>query len=41
MELNIRDGTGLKDCEDIVRSAQDREQWRNMTANLPEESGTL
>ena len=36
---NITEWTGMK-YEDLVRQAQDREQWRVMTANLLNEDGT-
>ena len=36
---NITELTGMR-YEDLVRLAQDREQWRIMTANLLKEDGT-
>ena len=36
---NITEWTGMR-YEDFVRLAQDREQWRVMTANLTKEEGT-
>ena len=36
---NITEWTGMG-YEDLVRLAQDREQWRVMTANLLKEDGT-
>ena len=36
---NIKEWMGMR-YEDLVRLAQDREQWRVMTANLLEEDGT-
>ena len=37
---NLKEWTGMK-YEDLVRLAQDREQWRMMTAHLFEVDGLM